>query len=95
MKSIEDKNLSQKNILVRVDLNVPVVNDKITESSRIKSILPTLNKLKDSNNKIFLISHFGRPKGIKNKKYSLKFICNILEEEINIKKIYFLEDFDE
>ncbi len=95
MKSIEDKNLSKKNILVRVDLNVPVVNDKITDRSRIKSILPTLKRLKDSNNKIFLISHFGRPKGIKNKKYSLKFICSILEEEINIKKIYFLEGFDE
>jgi len=95
MNSIEDKNLSKKNILVRVDLNVPVVNDQITDRSRIKSILPTLNKLKDSNNKIFLISHFGRPKGTKNKKYSLKFICNILEEEINIKKIYFLNDFDE
>ena len=95
MKNIEDKNLSKKNILVRVDLNVPVVHDKITDRSRIKSILPTLNKLKDSNNKIFLISHFGRPKGIKNKKYSLKFICSILEEEINIKKIYFLKDFDE
>ena len=95
MNSIEDKNLSKKNILVRVDLNVPVVNDQITDRSRIKSILPTLKKLKDSNNKIFLISHFGRPNGIKNKKYSLKFICNILEEEINIKKIYFLNDFDE
>ena len=53
MNSIEDKNLSKKNILVRVDLNVPVVNDQITDRSRIKSILPTLNKLKDSNNKIF------------------------------------------
>ena len=93
MKSIEDKNLSKKNILVRVDLNVPVVNDQITDRSRIKSILPTLKKLKDSNNKIFLISHFGRPNGIKNKKYSLKFICYILEEEINIKKIYFLVVF--
>ena len=95
MKNIEDKNLSKKNILVRVDLNVPVVNNQITDRSRIKSIIPTLNKLKDSNNKIFLISHFGRPKGIKNQKYSLKFICSILEEEINIKKIYFLKDFDE
>ena len=47
MNSIEDKNLSKKNILVRVDLNVPVVNDKITDRSRIKSILPTLKKLKD------------------------------------------------
>jgi len=95
MKTLENNNLDNKNILVRVDLNVPVVNEVITERSRIKSILPTLKKLKNSNNKIFLISHFGRPKGIKNNQYSLKFICSALKEEMNLEKIYFLNDFDE
>ncbi len=95
MKTLENNNLDNKNILVRVDLNVPVVNEVITERSRIKSILPTLKKLKNSNNKIFLISHFGRPKGIKNNQYSLKFICSVLKEEMNLEKIYFLNDFDE
>ena len=94
MKSLDNFKLKYKNILVRVDLNVPVVNGIITDRSRIYAIKFTIKKLIEQKNKIFLISHFGRPKGKQNKKYSLRFITKILKEELNIKKIYFLKNFD-
>jgi len=94
MKTIEDFNLKEKNILIRVDLNVPVFNGEIKEKSRIEIIKPTIKKLQKQKNKIFLISHFGRPKGQINKKYSLKFLCLTLEKELNIKKIFFLNNLN-
>ena len=93
MKTIHHSNLEQKKILVRVDLNVPVSSGIITEKSRIKSIGSTIKKLIKGKNKIFLISHFGRPKGIYNKKYSLEFICSHLVEELKINKIHFIKNF--
>ena len=65
MKEISSSNLNNKNILVRVDFNVPVVNGIITDLSRIEVIKKTIINLQKKNNKIFLISHFGRPKGKK------------------------------
>lgn len=94
MKTIKNFNLKEKNILIRVDLNVPVFNGEIKEKSRIKIIKPTIKKLQKQKNKIFLISHFGRPRGQINKKYSLKFICPTLEKELDIKKIFFLNSLN-
>jgi len=95
MKNLDECYLNKKNILVRVDLNVPYVNGKITDKSRIKIIKPSIAKLRKQKNKIFLISHFGRPNGEKNKKYSLKFICKTLKLELKLNKIFFLSSFDE
>lgn len=93
MKTLDDYFVENQNILLRVDLNVPVVDDVVREKSRIQIIKSTINKLQKQKNKIFLISHFGRPKGEKNMKFSLKFLCSILESEFEVKKIFFLEDF--
>ena len=95
MKNFENYNLNKKNVIVRVDLNVPVIDGKITEKSRITSILPTIKKLINQKNKVFLISHFGRPKGKKDDKYSLKFICPYLKKEFGIDKIFFLNNINE
>ena len=95
MKKLINSNFVNKNILLRVDLNVPVLNDKIIDKSRINSIFLTVNKLANKGNKIFLISHFGRPRGKFNKKFSLEFICNTLKEEFNLDKIFFLRKIDE
>jgi len=95
MKSINDFIINKKNVLLRVDLNVPVINGKITEKTRIYAVKKTIKKLKEQNNKIFLISHFGRPKGEINKIFSLKFILTTLEEEFELTKIYFLETLNE
>ena len=90
MKSIsEESNLNNKKILLRLDLNVPLADDKITDTTRIDKILPTLKFLISQNTKIIIISHVGRPKGQVVKELSLKPICRDLEMKLhqNIKLI--------
>ena len=90
MKSIkEETNLNNKKILLRLDLNVPLIGDKITDTTRIDKILPTLKFLISQNAKIIIISHVGRPKGKVINELSLKPICKDLEIKLsqNIKLI--------
>ncbi|MDA9814159.1 phosphoglycerate kinase [Candidatus Pelagibacter sp.] len=84
MKSIkEEPNLNNKKILLRLDLNVPIVDDKITDTTRIDKILPTLKFLISQNVKIIIISHVGRPKGKVVNELSLRPICKDLEIKLN------------
>ena len=90
MKSIkEETNLNNKKILLRLDLNVPLLGNKITDTTRIDKIIPTLNFLISQNTKIIIISHVGRPKGKVVNELSLKPICKDLEIKLsqNIKLI--------
>jgi len=90
MKSIkEETNLNNKKILLRLDLNVPLLGDKIIDTTRIDKILPTLKFLISQNAKIIIISHVGRPKGKVINELSLKPICKDLEIKLsqNIKLI--------
>ncbi len=84
----QHENLNNKNILLRLDLNVPLKNGIITDHTRIDKILPIIQFLLSKNSKIIIISHIGRPKGKVNKELSLKPICESLEIKIN-KKIQF------
>ncbi len=95
MKELKNSDFKNKRIIVRVDLNVPVFEDKITDYSRINSVLPTLEKLLKNKNKVFLITHFGRPKGEINKKYSTEFLCPVLKKILNIDTIHFLDNCDQ
>ncbi len=108
MRSIlKEKNLNCKKILLRLDLNVPLKNGKISDSTRIDKILPTLNFLIKQKTKIIIISHIGRPKGKKVKELSLKPIVEDLRKKLNVRvklitdSIYdiknkdYLEKFDE
>ncbi len=109
MKYIKDhENLSKKNVLLRLDLNVPLKNGIITDQTRIDKILPVINFLLSKNSRIIMVSHVGRPNGKKNTDLSLKPICEYLEKKINKKiklvsndifqlekKDLFLEKFDE
>ena len=71
--SINDLNLKDKKVLVRVDFNVPLdENLKVTDDIRIVSSLPTIKKIISDSGKAILMSHLGRPKGKVNPKYSLK-----------------------
>jgi phosphoglycerate kinase len=90
MKSIkEEANLNDKKVLLRLDLNVPILGDKITDTTRIDKILPTLKFLISQNVKIIIISHVGRPKGKVVNELSLRPICKDLETKLseNIKLI--------
>ena len=91
MNNIKDfKNLNQKKVLLRLDLNVPLNQGVIADETRIDKILPTIKFLLKKNSKILIISHVGRPKGKVNKDLSLNPICENLEKKINkkIKVIY-------
>ena len=86
MKSIKyQENLKDKNVLLRLDLNVPLKNGVITDQTRINKILPIINFLLEKKSKILVVSHVGRPKGEFNEELSLKPICDNLEKKINLK----------
>ncbi len=84
MKNIQDqKDISKKKVLLRLDLNVPLLNGKITDTTRLDKILPTINFLLKKNSKIMILSHVGRPKGKIVNELSLKPICEDLKNKIN------------
>jgi phosphoglycerate kinase len=84
MRSIKDKtNLNQKKVLLRLDLNVPLDSGKITDTTRVDKILPTINFLLKSEAKIIILSHVGRPKGKVVNELSLKPICEDLKNKLN------------
>ncbi len=86
MKYIKNQeNLRDKNILLRLDLNVPIKNKIITDQTRIDKILPIINFLLKNKSRILVVSHVGRPKGKVNNDLSLKPICENLEKKINKK----------
>src|ERR1035438_6428490 len=71
--TINDIDLKNKKVLVRVDFNVPLDDNlNITDDIRITSSLPTIKKIISDGGKAILMSHLGRPKGKPNPKYSLK-----------------------
>jgi phosphoglycerate kinase len=104
MRNIKDEhNLNQKKILLRLDLNVPLSNGKITDTTRIDKILPTINFLLKKNAKVIIMSHVGRPKGKVVNKLSLKPICESLQNKLsqnirliskNIKEVKSADLFD-
>ena len=87
-KSIKDLgDIKGKRALVRVDINVPLDEDKnVTDDTRIQAILPTVNYLKDKGAKIILMAHLGRPKGEWNEEFSLepvaKYLSGVLKEDV-------------
>lgn len=85
-KTIEDFELKDKKVLVRVDFNVPLNEQgQITDDRRITEALPTISYLLEHKAKVILMSHMGRPKGKFNEKYSLKPIVERLRELVNAK----------
>ena len=93
MNSISNNNLDLKGkkVLLRVDLNVPMKNGAITETSRIEKIIPTINLLIEKQAKIIIMSHIGRPKGKVVEGMSLKPISEKLSFLLK-KKVLFNKD---
>ncbi len=85
MKKIEDlSDLNKKKILLRLDLNVPLKDSKITDTTRIDKILPTLKYLIEKKSQIIIISHIGRPNGRIDSKLSMLPVCEYLSAKLKI-----------
>ena len=92
MNNIKDqKDLHGKIVLLRLDLNVPISNNKITDETRIDKILPIFKHLIKEKSKIIVISHIGRPKGKTDENLSLEPVCKYLEIKLQ-KKIKLIKD---
>ena len=89
----ENFNLADKRVLLRVDLNVPITNGKVTDKSKINKIVPVIKEFIRRKTKIILISHLGRPEGKIDQKLSLKVIAPILETSLNSKVHFFDESY--
>ena len=71
-KTLDDLDLAGKRVLVRVDINVPMKDGKVTDDTRMRAILPTVREILDKGGRPILLAHFGRPKGKPNPEMSLK-----------------------
>jgi phosphoglycerate kinase len=92
MKTVDSFNFSGKKALIRVDFNVPLNKSfEITDDTRLKAVLPTVSKVLKDGGSAILMSHFGRPKGGPEDKYSLKHILPYLNKMFG-KEVLFAAD---
>ena len=90
-KTITDVDVKGKRVLVRVDYNVPIKDDKVVDDTRIVAAMPTLNYLLDHGAAVILFSHLGRPKGGPDPKFSLRPVAAHLSGLLG-KPVAFVED---
>jgi phosphoglycerate kinase len=67
-------------VFVRVDLNVPMADGRVTDETRLRALLPTVSELADKGAKVLLLAHFGRPKGAKHSEMSVSMVLDALQE---------------
>jgi len=89
-KTLDQAEVNNKRVLVRVDLNVPMDNGRVTDMTRIERVVPTIRELSDKGAKVILLSHFGRPKGV-DKSQSLEPLAKVLAEALD-KVVLFAPD---
>ena len=91
-KTLDDlTDIAGKRVLVRVDLNVPVADGKVSDSTRIERVAPTIKELSDKGARVILLAHFGRPKGEPVADQSLSLIAPAVEEVLD-QKVAFASD---
>lgn len=91
LAKVQDAKLKDKNVVVRVDYNVPLKDGVITDDTRIRETMKTVKLLLEGNNRVVLMAHLGRPKGQPVEKYSLKPVVARLAE-LSGAKVHFAPD---
>jgi phosphoglycerate kinase len=71
-RTLNDADLAGKRVLLRIDLNVPTENGRVTDTTRIERVAATITEIADKGGKVVMLAHFGRPKGARNEEFSLK-----------------------
>lgn len=89
---LKDCVVTNKNVIVRVDINVPMLDGKIEDDTRIKAIIPTLKYLAENNAKVIVLSHFGRPEGKVEASMSIKQLVARVGELLGLVKVSFVDD---
>jgi phosphoglycerate kinase len=89
-RTLDDVDVKGKRVLLRVDLNVPMENGRITDATRLERVAPTITEISEKGGKVILLAHFGRPKG-RDPKESLKPVAAALALVIK-KEVAFAEE---
>src|ERR1700712_3191721 len=89
-RTLDDVDVKGKRVLLRVDLNVPMEQGRVTDATRLERIAPTITEISDKGGKVILLAHFGRPKG-REPKDSLKPVAAALAQIIK-RPVAFAED---
>jgi len=93
MKTVRDYDFTGKRALIRVDFNVPLDEKfNVTDDTRIKSSMPTINAILEKGGSVILMSHLGRPKGGPEAAFSLNHVISTLEKYLGGKKVKFATD---
>ena len=89
-RTLDEADVKGKRVLLRVDLNVPIENGRVTDATRIERVAPTIREIASTGGKAVLLAHFGRPKG-RDPKESLKPVAAALAEHLG-RPVAFAED---
>ena len=89
-RTLDDVDVKGKRVLLRVDLNVPMENGRVTDATRLERVAPTITEISGKGGKVILLAHFGRPKG-REAKDSLKPVAAALAQVIK-RPVAFADD---
>ena len=94
-KTLDDMDFNGKRALVRVDINVPVEDGRVTDTTRIERIIPTVDHIQENGGKVILMAHFGRPKGQVVPEMSLEIIAPTVADVLGLPVTWADSDYRE
>ncbi len=94
-KTLDDMELDGKRVLVRVDINVPVEDGVVTDTTRIERLIPTVDDIQEAGGKVILMAHFGRPKGQVVPELSLVHIAQTVADVLEVPVSFADSDYAE